>query len=152
MKELKAIFIDSTNKTPLIDFNNLTGELILSGKSIPEDANKIFEPVHHWITEYITDPRSTTNLRLNLEYFNTSSSIWIGKIIKTLSKMKDPENVLLVHLYFNVEDYDNMETEDIKDVLSPVVDIISTAAISIGVKIYGTDDKSEVIKESMVLI
>jgi hypothetical protein len=152
MKELKAIFIDPTNKTPLIDFNNLTGDLILSGRSIPEDANKIFEPVQTWITEYINNPKATTNLRLNLEYFNTASSIWLAKIIKTLSKIKDPENVLLIHLYFNLEDYDNMETEDIKDVLSPVVDIISSSAISIGVKIYGTDDKSEVIKESTVLI
>jgi hypothetical protein len=32
------------------------------------------------------------------------------------------------------------------------VDIISSATISIGVKIYGIDEKGEVIKESMVLI
>jgi hypothetical protein len=152
MKELKDLYTDPTNETPQIDFNHLTGDLILSGRSIPENANEIYEPVHSWVSEYINNPRSTTNLRLNLEYFNTASSIWLAKIVKTLSKIKDPDNILFIHLYFNVEEFDNMEIEDIKDALSPVVDIISTATISIGVKIYGTDEKSEIIKESMVLI
>ena len=33
MKELKNLFVEQTDKTPLIDFNYLNGELILSGKS-----------------------------------------------------------------------------------------------------------------------
>ena len=152
MKELKDILIDPTNKTPQVDFNHLTGDLILSGRSIPENATELFEPLHNWITEYINNPRHTTNLRLNLEYFNTASSIWLAKMVKTLSKMSDPDNVLFIHLYFNIEDFDNMATEDLKDALSPVIDIVSTAIISIGVKIYGTDDKGEIIKESIVLI
>jgi hypothetical protein len=152
MKELEDIYIDPTNKTPQIDFNHLTGDLILSGRSIPENATELYQPIHEWVTEYIKNPRPTTNLRLNLEYFNTASSIWLAKIVKTLSKMTDPDNVLFIHLYFNVEEYDNMETEDLRDALSPVVDIISEAIISIGVKIYGTDGKGEIIKESMVLI
>jgi hypothetical protein len=152
MKELKDILIDPTNKTPQVDFNHLTGDLILSGRSIPENATELFEPLHNWITEYINNPRHTTNLRLNLEYFNTASSIWLAKMVKTLSKMSDPDNVLFIHLYFNIEDFDNMATEDLKDALSPVIDIVSTAIISIGVKIYGTDDKGDIIKESMVLI
>jgi hypothetical protein len=152
MKELKNIFIEATNKTPQVDFNGITGDLILSGRSIPENATELYEPVYRWINEYIQLPRQTTNFRINLEYFNTASSIWLAKMVKTLSKMSDPENLLLIHLYFNVEEFDNMETEDVKDALSPVIDIISNAAISIGVKIYGTDEKGEVIKESMVLI
>jgi hypothetical protein len=152
MKELKNIFIESTVKTPQVDFNCLTGDLILSGRSIPENATELYEPLFKWVTEYIQSPRQTTNFRINLEYFNTASSIWLAKIVKALSKMSDPDNLLLIHLYFNVEEFDNMETEDLKDALSPVIDIVSNAIISIGVKIYGTDEKGEVIKESMVLI
>ena len=152
MKELKNIYIESTNKTPQVDFNCITGDLILSGRSIPENATELYEPVLKWINEYIQSPRQTTNFRINLEYFNTASSIWLAKMVKALSRMSDPDNLLLIHLYFNVEEFDNMETEDLKDALSPVIDIISNAAISIGVKIYGTDEKGEVIKESMVLI
>jgi len=152
MKDLKNIFVEATAKTPLVDFNFLSGDLILHGKSIMENATKFYEPLIKWISEYVKDPKQTTNLRLNLEYFNTASSIWIAKIVKNLSKINHPEYLLLIHLYFDIEDYDDMGTEDVKDALSPVIDIISIATISIGVKIYGIDDKGSVIKESMVLI
>jgi hypothetical protein len=152
MKELKNIFITSSNKTPQVDFNCFTGDLILSGRSIPENANQLYEPLLKWVNEYVQSPRQNTNFRINLEYFNTASSIWLARIVKALSRIKDPENMLLIHLYFNVEEFDNMETEDVKDALSLIVDIVSTATLSIGVKIYGTDEKGEVIKESMVLL
>jgi hypothetical protein len=152
MKELKNIYVEATAKAPQIDFNQLTGDLIFSGRSIPENAALIYEPLLKWVNEYISNPRQTTNLRLNIEYFNTASSIWLAKIVKSLSRMKNPENVLFIHLYFEVEEFDNMDSEDIKDALSPVLDIISTASISIGIKIYGTDENGEIIKESMVLI
>jgi hypothetical protein len=152
MNELKDLFIEPTEKTPQIDFNFHTGDLILSGKSIPENAFDLYEPVHQWVTEYVENPRPLTNLRLNIEYFNTSSLIWLSKITKTLCKIKDPDNVLLIHSYFDVEDFDSMEEDDLRDAISPVVDVIGTATVSIGVKIYGTDAKGEIIKESMVLI
>jgi hypothetical protein len=152
MKELKNLFREAGAKTPLVDLNNLTGDLILRGRSIPENAALVYEPVLKWVNEYVNDPRPTTNLRLNLEYFNTVSSIWVAKIVKSLSRIKHPEYLLFIHLYFDLEDFDDMGTEDIKDALSPVIDIISTATVNIGVKIYGVDAKGEVIKESMVLI
>ncbi len=148
--ELSNIFVEPTEKTPLIDFNNLTGELILSGKSIPVNAIKIFEPVYEWVTEYVKNPRNTTNLRLNLEYFNTASSIWLAKIVKVLAGIKNPECVLFLHIYFPVEDFDDID--DIKDDLSPVIDVISYATVSVGLKIYGTDENGKILKESMIFI
>jgi hypothetical protein len=152
MTELKKIFVEGTAKTPQVDLNNLTGELIFSGRSIPENAVLVYDPVLKWVNEYIKNPRQTTNLRLNIEYFNTASSIWLAKIVKTLSRMENTENVLFIHLYFELEEFDNMGSEDIKDVLSPVLDIITTSTISIGIKIYGTDEDGRIIKESMVLL
>jgi len=152
MKDLRNIYIEATAKTPEVDFDSMTGNLILSGRSIPENATELYDPLYKWINQYILTPCQVTNLRLNLEYFNTASSIWIAKIVKTLSRMDKPDNLLYIHLYFNIEEFDNMETEDIKDAISPVVDIISDATVSIVVKIYGTDDNGEIIKESMVLI
>jgi hypothetical protein len=152
MTELKKIFVDGTAKTPQVDFNNLTGDLIFSGRSIPENAALVYDPLLKWVNEYIKNPRQTTNLRLNIEYFNTASSIWLAKIVKTLSRMENTENVLFIHLYFELEEFDNMGSEDIKDALSPVLDIITTSTISIGIKIYGTDEDGRIIKESMVLL
>ena len=66
--------------------------------------------------------------------------------------MKDSEYTLMIHLYFNIEDFDNMEVEDLKDELHPIIHMIGTPTVSLGIKIYGTDDKGEILKESMVLI
>lgn len=152
MKDLKSILIESADKTSQVDFCHLTGELILSGRSIPENAIDIYEPILKWVNEYVSIARNTTNLRLSLEYFNTASSILIAKIVKALCKINNPDGVLFIHLYFNIEEFDNMEEEELKDALSPIIDIISNATISIGIKIYGTDDKMEILKESMVFI
>lgn len=150
--ELKKLYIDPGIKTPQLEFNNHTGELILSGRSIPENAALIYEKVLLWVNEYIKSPRPVTNLRISLEYFNTASAIWISKIVSALASIKGSDCTLIIHLYFNIEDFDEMETDDIKDELHPIINLIGTPTISVGIKIYGTNEKGEVLKESMVLI
>jgi hypothetical protein len=150
--ELKNLYIEPTAKTPQIDLNCVNGELILSGRSIPENAAELYGSILSWIHEYIENPRHITNLRLNLEYFNTSSSIWLAKIVKSLSTIKNSDYTVMIHLYFNIDEYNNMDSEDIRDALSPIIDIIGAPLISIGIKIYGTDPGGQILKESMVLI
>ena len=150
--ELKNLYIEPTPKTPQIDFNHFTGDLILSGKSIPENAAIVYEKLLKWVTEYIKNPRLTTNLRLNLEYFNTATSIWIAKIVKVLSSIKDSEYTLMIHLYFHIEEYDNMDVDDLKDELHPIIHMIGHSTVSLGIKLHGTDENGEILKESMVLL
>jgi len=150
--ELTSLYIEPTTKTPQIDLNQFTGELILSGRSIPENATILYENVLNWVTEYSKNPRSTTNLRFNLEYFNTASSIWLAKIVKALSSIQETDYTLMIHLYFHIEEFNNMDVEDLKDNLSPIIDLIGTPLISLGIKIYGTGDNGEILNESMVLI
>jgi len=150
--ELKNLYIEPGSKTPQIDLNSLSGELIFSGRSIPENAAKIYEDVLKWVSLYTANPKRTTNLRLNLEYYNTASTIWIAKIVKALCTIKESEFTVIIHLYFNIEEFDAMEAEDLKDELSPIIDMIGITTVSLGIKIYGTDDDGHVLKESMVLI
>jgi len=150
--ELTNLYIEPTNKTPEVDLNHITGELILAGRSIPENAAKLYENILKWVTEYSLNPRQTTNLRLNLEYFNTASTIWIARLIKILCGIKKEEAMLMIHLYFEIEEFENMEEDDLKDTLSPIIDMIGITTVNLGIKIYGTNDKGEIIKESMVLL
>lgn len=153
MKEFQSLIIEQTPKTPQIDLNQLTGDLIFTGKSIPEHAAKVYEPVLNWVTEYILKARPTTNIRLDLEYFNTASSLWLAKIFKVLIRINEPDYVLIVHLYLPVDEYDEMnEFEDINDAFVPIADIVHGTIPSVGIKLYGTDDKGEIIKETLVFI
>lgn len=149
---LNNFTLEQTPKTPQIDLNQFSGELILSGRSIPENAAKIYEPVLNWVREYVQKAKPITNLRLNLEYFNTSSLMWLSRILSVLKKINDPEYILFVHLYMPVEEYDEMNDIDaIRDALIPVRDILQDATPCVGIKLYGTD-KSEVIKDALVFI
>jgi hypothetical protein len=150
---MTELIIKQTPKTPQIDLNQLTGDLIFSGKSIPENAAKVYEPVLNWVTEYILKANPTTNLRLNLEYFNTTSLIWLTKILKVLIQINEPDYTLIVHLYLSVEDYDEIDDfDDIKDVFSPISNFDQSAVPCIGMKLYGIDEKGEIIKNTMMFI
>jgi hypothetical protein len=147
------LIIEQTPKTPQIDLNQLSGDLLFYGRSIPENATKLYEPVLNWIAEYILTASPTTNLRLDLEYFNTASSIYLAKMLKVLTRIKVPEYVLIIHLYFPVEEFNEMnDFEDINDAFSPITDIFHDAITSIGIKLYAKDDKGEIIKTRLVFI
>lgn len=139
-------------KTPKIEMSSFTGEILISGRSIPENAASVFEPVLKWIEGYKKDPKKVTNLRLNLEYFNTSSALWISKIVKSLSLISHRDYVLFIHLYFHIEEFDEMESEEIENALAPISDIISMATVSIGIKVYGTDSAGAIVKEKIILV
>jgi hypothetical protein len=152
MKEFERLIIEETPKTPQIELNPITGDFIFSGRSIPENAAKIYEPILNWVSEYILNARPTTNLRLNMEYFNTSSSLWLAKILKVLVRISDPDYVLIIHLYLPLDEFEEMrEFEDIKDVFFPIADIFQFAIPSIGIRLYGTESEL-VIKDKMVFI
>lgn len=152
MSDIKRIFIEGTIKTPQIDFDPLSGDLILSGRSFPENAAKVYEPLQEWIIEYIKSPQSNTNIHLKLEYFNSSSLIWIVKMIKFLSKIDKEGSSLFINLYFDNEDFDHKDKDEFKDVICSVFDNIEEPKVKIGIKIKGTDSKGNVVDESLIFI
>ena len=152
MAAFENIFVEGTGKSPHVDFNKFTGDLILSGRSIPENAAKVYEPLFNWIKEYILSPRPTTNLRLNLEYFNTATSIWLAKLVSVLSKIDRKDHSIFIHLYFDIEDFDDLDNEDLKDIVGSLLDNIGKVKVSIAVKTYGTDPDGKILKTSTILI
>lgn len=149
---LNNFTLEKTAKTPRVDLSQSSGELSFSGKSIPENAAKVYEPVLNWISEYALKAKPITNLRLNIEYFNTASMMWLSRILGVLKKINDPEYILYIHLYMPLEEYDDMnDIEDIRDALIPVQDILQDAIPCVGIKLYGTNN-SIVIKDALVFI
>jgi hypothetical protein len=151
--KFQDLIVEPTLKTPHIDLNQLTGDLIFSGKSIPENAAKVYAPVLIWVTKYILSARPATNLRIDLEYFNTSSLLWLTKIFKILMQISEPDYSLMVHLYLPVDEYDEMsDFEDILDTFSPIEDLAHCTISSVGIKVHGINNKGEMIKETLVFI
>ncbi len=152
MEELKGFYIEGTKKTPRIEFNNLSGEMVVSGKSFPENTAKVYEPVLEWIREYIKTHHPTTNFHLRLDYFNSTSLLWIVKIIKLLSTYDEKESTLFINLYFDDEDFDPKDKEDFKDIIFSVFENVHNPKLTIGVKIHGFDSNGNIVDESTIFI
>jgi len=146
-----SLEIEGSKNTPEIKLNPESGHFVLKGKSIPENATRIYEPILKWLKDYVKCAAEETNLHLNLEYFNTASLIWITRMIKVLSQIDDREKLVLVHLYFDIEDFDEMEDEDIKEAIAPATNAVTETKVSIGVKIYGSNSDGIILSEKMIL-
>jgi hypothetical protein len=152
MNKLNRIFTEGTLKSPQVDFNSQTGELILFGRSIPENAAKVYEPLLLWINEYVDTPLQTTNFRLNLEYYNTATSIWIAKLVRGLSKISRADSVLFIHVYFDQDDFGSMDIEELKDMVFSLISQIEEPRVSIGIKTYGTSEDGKIIPGSTIIV
>jgi hypothetical protein len=150
--QFKDILIEGTQKTPKISFNGLSGELILSGRSYPENGIKVFEPLMDWIHEYIKSPQKTTNLHLKLEYFNSTTVLYISKMIKSLGKINQKDASLYIHLYFDDEDLDFKDTDELKDIIFSFFDKKEQFITTIGIITHDIDKDGKVRIQSKILI
>ena len=152
MEKLTDLIIEKTSKTPQIELKYSSGEISLAGRSLPENATRIYEPVLTWVSNYVIQPQPVTNLRLNVEYFNTSSSLWISKIVKTLTRINNPDYRLMVHIYIPLEEYDDMKkSADMRDSFNPLTEILQDSIPEVSLKLYATDDASKIIRDALVL-
>ena len=98
------IFIEGTNQTPLIHFDTEENIFKISGRSLPEDVNKFYNPIREWITDYVKNPNSDTELVFDLEYFNSSSARIIVKMLVELERIKETNNKIKVIWQYKEED------------------------------------------------
>ena len=153
MNQFHSLTIEQTSRTPQIELNHLSGELLLYGKSIPENAAKVYEPVFNWVNEYILNARPLTNLRIDLDHFNTSTSLWISKIIRALNSVNNPDCLFMVHLYLPLNEYNNLKKfDDLGDLFNPITSIFNNASSFVGLKLHAVNYKSEIVKDALLLL
>ena len=105
---MDEILLLATEKTPGINFKK-NGELEISGKSIPEDAEDFFAPALKWLERYINNPAPTTELSINLEYFNIASSKRILFILYKLNDLVGKNRDVKVKWIYDDNDEDMFE-------------------------------------------
>jgi len=115
---MESLIIENTNKTPKVFFNALNGKMELVGRSIPENSFQFYEPLLQWIDEYAKSPQDQTTFTFKLDYFNTSSSMYILGILKKLEKMYVDGKNVKVFWYYDSEDEDMLQTgEDLRQIV-----------------------------------
>lgn len=105
---MRNVSIPPTDYTPRFEFNR-NGNLLIEGRSLPENVNKLFEPVMKFSKEFVS--RDVT-LNIYLEYFNTATSKKMLELLQTLDA-NPGINRLTVNWHYEEDDEDSKEIAEI---------------------------------------
>lgn len=114
---MDTLIIESGQKTPRVEFNPQTGELLLEGRSIPENSLAFYTPLMDWLEVYSQEIKTDIAVHIKLEYFNTSSSKCILDFFRKLEMISKRGNKIDVHWYFEEDDEDMMEAGEDYDAI-----------------------------------
>ena len=103
---MEDLSLEGTAKTPTVEFK-VAGELLIKGRSIPENSIEFYKPLIDWIAAYSDNPKANTLVNIQLEYFNTSSSKCILDVFKKLESISD--STVSVKWYYEEDDEDMLE-------------------------------------------
>ncbi|MBL7945064.1 MAG: DUF1987 domain-containing protein [Flavobacteriales bacterium] len=79
--------LSPTEKTPAVTVDGGRGLIAISGCSIPENADRFYGPIQDLAERYAQQPAPRTTLRVELSYFNSSSSKYLLDLMKHLSDL-----------------------------------------------------------------
>ena len=79
-----AFTVKETRTTPFVQVGK--GEIIIKGRSIPEDAFEFFEPVLDACKEYVEKPAKHTVINIHLDYVNSGSKKYLTNILTVFEK------------------------------------------------------------------
>ncbi|HET6226696.1 MAG TPA: DUF1987 domain-containing protein [Bacteroidia bacterium] len=116
---METISIEGTPKTPTITFDINKGFLEIRGRSIPENSIEFYKPLVDWLEKYASKPQNTTNVNIQLEYFNTSSSKCILDVFKKLEAINKSGSQVVINWFYEEDDEDMLEAgEDYQAIIN----------------------------------
>ena len=127
---MEALRIQETHKTPEVLFDPINEVFEIKGKSIPDDAELFFESILSWIEDYVSNPNENTIIKIDLEYFNISSSKRILFMFYKLNELKEKGKNIKIIWYYNEEDEDMFEVgQDYAFMVKIPFDFVSYSSI-----------------------
>ena len=115
---MESIIIEGTPKTPTVEFNAEEGKVEIKGRSIPENSVEFYNPLIAWLEAYGSNPKDVTQVNIQLEYFNTSSSKCILDVFKKLESLAKAGNDIKVNWFYEEDDEDMLEAgEDYQSII-----------------------------------
>jgi len=113
---MENITLQESPKTPSVKFSAENGTMELKGRSIPENSLEFYKPLIDWVDAYGKEAKAETQVHVQLEYFNTSSSKCLLDLFKRLENV--PGKVT-INWYYEHDDEDMLEAgEDYEAIIS----------------------------------
>jgi len=109
---MEQISLAGTPKTPSIKLDAESGLVEIKGRSIPENSIEFYNPLIDWLDKYAKNPKESTNVNIQLEYFNTSSSKCILDVFKKLETIFNAGKNVIINWHYEEDDEDMLEAGD----------------------------------------
>tara|TARA_B110000285_G_scaffold212655_1_gene256368 strand:+ start:1263 stop:1655 length:393 start_codon:yes stop_codon:yes gene_type:complete len=106
---MQVLRIEPTAQTPMINFDPANGLMEIKGRSIPYDSDDYWMPILNWFESYVVNPFQVTVFKINLEYFNISSSKRILFLLYKLNEIADKGLDVQVEWEYKSDDEDMYE-------------------------------------------
>lgn len=126
---MESLIIEEQYNLPKVNFNPITGLLILKGRSIPENPTKFYQPLENWVNEFILTQPASINFDIHVDYLNTHSTECLLILLKYLRKY-DVENNADVKVVWKYDEFD----EDMQELGEDLASIINISFEIIEVK------------------
>lgn len=125
---MEKVVIEKTAKSPTIVLED--GLIQFSGRSIPEDATKIFRPAMEWIKKYANNAAQKTTILFNFDYLDTASSKCVFDILKIVDDIYTSGNDVEINWYYEEGDDDILDLGmHLKSFIKAPFNFIETEAI-----------------------
>ncbi|OQY02017.1 MAG: nuclear pore complex subunit [Bacteroidetes bacterium 4572_117] len=117
---MENLSLQGSPKTPTVKMDTEKGVIEIKGRSIPENSIDFYRPIVEWLDGYAQSPAEITEVNIQLEYFNTSSSKCILDVFKKLETVykKNGEKGVSINWFYEEDDEDMLEAgEDYQSIL-----------------------------------
>ncbi len=110
MSMILPLVIDKTTKTPQIIFDPGNDLFEISGRSLPENVVKTYEPVLQWIDQNLGHISKDIVFTFRVDYLNSASAKMISLILTKLEEFYKSGISIEVKWYYNLDD-DDIQSE-----------------------------------------
>jgi len=102
---MRRLIIKDVESCPTIILDKEKNQFEISGNSLPEDVHGFYFPVFEWITEYLKQPNTKTELVIKLMYFNSASTKAILDILTILEELViNGHEAKVIWNYFEIDE------------------------------------------------
>ena len=110
MSTIAPLIIERTTKTPEIIFDPAGDHYEISGRSLPENVVKTYEPVLQWIDNNVGKLQNGAVFNFKVDYLNSASAKMVSLILTKLEEFYKSGISIEVKWYYNLDD-DDIQSE-----------------------------------------
>ena len=107
---MKELVIQGTRQNPNIILSKEKNIFEFTGQSLPENVQKLYQPILSWIDDYSEIPNDDTTLVFKMKYYNSASSKVLFEVLKKFNLIFKKGKNVKVEWYFKEEDEDMQES------------------------------------------